>query len=205
MIWIGRDTVFRQLDSSMSDYLAQHYPKIWHQQIQCLGALSAVETRQYQRGAGFILVPSTWDVFNYACVEGMAYGRAVLCSDGAGAADLIETGVNGIRFKPNDPQALATALEHWMGLSVAQRSQMGQAAQDTVRTVLNPSVIAQTRAAAYAKLIHQGRSHVKLNDWMKAAIAPHQPMSNPLAFLDYLPLKNLAQYVVNRGLKKLKP
>ncbi|MCM1981758.1 glycosyltransferase family 4 protein [Lyngbya confervoides] len=201
--WIGRDTVFKQLDHSLSDYLRQRYPQIWSQQVQLLGALPTQRTRQYQQQADFILVPSQWDVLNFAAIEGMAYGKPVLCSEGAGAAHLIEDGINGIRFAAEDPQALREALDRLEALTSAQRQQMGAAARNTVRDRLNPRRVAQDRVQVYAEILQQGRWPLRPHDWLCKALSPHPSEGHPLAFLDYLPLKQLGRYVMQRSLQKL--
>jgi glycosyltransferase involved in cell wall biosynthesis len=200
--WIGRDTVYRDSKSSMSAYLTQTYPDIWGKKIQPLGTFSPEETHQRQAIADFILVPSIWDVFNYTCVEGMAQGQAVLCSQGAGAADLITDGVNGLTFKVGDPQSLANSLDTLFSWSDSQREEIGKAAQETVKTKLAPAKIAQQRIEIYEKVINKGRFSTRPNSWLVDAVSPAKPLDKPLAFLDCLPLRELSNYLVKRSLKK---
>lgn len=203
MIWIGRDTVYGQSGTFMSDWLAQQYPNLWRKKVQCVGTLSPQETRRHQREAAFTVVPSLWDVFNFTSAEGMACGQIVLCSEGAGAAALIESGVNGFRFAANDPQALAETLERCLALSAAERTQIQHAAQDTIRTLLDPERVAYQRSEAYAKLMHRGRWQTPPQEWLWEATTPRPFSGNPLAFLDALPLQPLVRYVFRRSLKKL--
>ncbi|BAY33455.1 group 1 glycosyl transferase [Nostoc carneum NIES-2107] len=200
--WIGRDTVYQDSKTVMSVYLTQTYPDIWRKKIQPLGTFSTEETCQLQAMANFILVPSIWDVFNYTCVEGMAKGQLVLCSQGAGAADLITDGVNGLTFTGGDPQSLAKSLDTLLSWSVAQREEIGKAAKETVKTKLAPTTIAQQRIEIYEKLINKGRFSIRPNSSLVDAVSPKQPLEKPLAFLDLLPLRELSNYLWKRSLQK---
>lgn len=200
--WIGRDMVYRESGTSMAAYLEQTYPDIWGNKVRPLGTFPSEQTRQLQALAEFMIVPSTWDVFNYTCIEGMAQAQIVLCSQGAGAADLITDGVNGFTFAANDAKALAESLDALLSLSTAEREQMGKAAQQTILTKLTPVQIAQQRIQAYENLLSRGRFSVRPNSWLLDAVSPSQPVKKPLAFLDRLPLKQLSTYILNRSLKK---
>ncbi|MBC1225148.1 glycosyltransferase [Nostoc sp. UCD121] len=201
--WIGRDTTYRDSNTSMASYLAQTYPDIWGNKTQPLGTFSPEETRQLQAMAKFIIVPSIWDVFNYTCVEGMAQGQTVLCSLGAGAADLITDEVNGLTFTAGDAQSLANRLDILLSWSQGKQEKIGKAAQETIETFLNPKLIAQQRLEVYEKLIKHGKHSVSPNSWLIEAVSPQKPLEKPLAFLDYLPLRELANYLLERSLKKL--
>lgn len=201
--WLGRDTPYYASASSMSAYLATNYPNIWGRKIRPLGQKSLQETLQLQTNAAFMVVPSIWDVFNYTCVEGMAQSQVVLCSKGAGAADLITNGVNGLTYSANSSQALASCLDTFLSLPKLKREQIGLAAQQTIQTKLAPARVVQQRVAAYEKLLHRGKFSIRPNSWLIDAVSPKQSLKQPLAFLDRLPLKELSQYVFQRGLNKL--
>jgi len=201
--WVGRDVTYQALYQPMSAYLCQNYPEIWGQKIHPLGVLPPEKTRQLQSQAPFILVPSIWDVFNYTCAEAMALARPVVCSKGAGASDLIEDGVNGFTFVPDDPVDLALALCKVMSLSEQERQSMGEAARLTIETQLNPVKVAQQRIEVYENLIQCGKSPQRPSSWLVDAVSTQKTMANPLAFLDQLPLSELTQYLGQRFLKKV--
>jgi glycosyltransferase involved in cell wall biosynthesis len=201
--WVGRDTPYQESGTSMTAYLEKNYPGIWGKSVRPLGSFSPEETAKLQAAAAFMVVPSIWDVFNYTCVEGMAQGQVVLCSQGAGAADLISHGVNGLTYAANNPQALAETLQTFLSLSESARKQIGEAAQQTVQTKLAPLQVAQQRILAYQDLLQRGKFPMRPNAWLIDAVSPSQPLENPLAFLNYLPLKDLSRYVFQRSFQKL--
>ena len=201
--WLGRDTVYQESGLSMASYLKQTYGDIWGTRVRPLGARSPAETLHRQANAGYLVVPSIWDVFNYACVEGMAQGLPVLCSQGAGAVDLITPGVNGLTFAANNPSALAASLDSLSEMTAKQKQTMGDAARQTIATELSPRKIAQQRIAAYEQLVQRGRFSIRPNDWLLDAVSPNQPLATPLAFLNHLPLRELSQYLLQRSVKKL--
>ncbi|MDB9347425.1 glycosyltransferase family 4 protein [Nodularia spumigena] len=201
--WIGRDTAYRNSQTSMSDYLSQYYPNIWGGKIKPMGTFSPDKTRQVQANAKFIIVPSIWDVFNFTCVEGMAQGKVVLCSDSAGAVDLITHGVNGLIFKGNDPNSLVESLNTVMSWNNAQLQEVGQNARETVGKLLDPSLVAKQYIESYQNLIERGRKPIKPNQWLIDAVSPQEELGQPLAFLDNLPLKDLSRYTINRFIKKI--
>jgi glycosyltransferase involved in cell wall biosynthesis len=201
--WIGRDTAYRESGSSMASHLKQAYPDIWGVKVHPRGQLPPDEVHQLQAKAGFIVVPSIWDVFNYTCVEGMAQGKIVLCSQGAGASELINDGINGLTFTAHDSQSLAQCLDTFLSLSYNEREQMGQSAQQTILSCLQPSRIAQCRLEAYEKLLQRGKFATRPNTWLLDAISPGPSIDNPFAFLNQFPLKALSHHVLRRSFKKL--
>jgi glycosyltransferase involved in cell wall biosynthesis len=200
--WIGRDTIYGESATSMSDYLAKTYPDIWGIKVKPMGTFSPKETLQRQAMAKFIIVPSVWDVFNYTSVEGMAQGKVVVCSQGAGASGLITNGVNGLTFMANNPQSLAESLEAVHGWSTKKREEVGRVAQEMVRTTLDPHHIVEQRIESYKSLVARGKNPTKPNQWIIDAVSPQKKLENPLAFLDNLPLRELVDYTIKRSIKK---
>lgn len=201
--WVGRDTSYQDAGVSMSAYLAQNYPDVWGKKIIPIGSRSPEETAQLQAKAAFIVVPSTWDVFNYTCVEGMGYRRVVVCSEGAGAAELITNAEDGLTFAANDPVSLADCLKRFLQMDAAARKQMGERARSTIETTLSPVRVAQQRLAAYESLLRRGKCPARPNTWLADAVRPHQPLNESLAFLDRLPLREISSYALSRSLKKI--
>jgi glycosyltransferase involved in cell wall biosynthesis len=182
----------------MSAYLADQFPDIWGRKIRPLGTRPAAETAALQAAAKFIIVPSTWDVFNLSAVEGMGLGRVVVCSQGAGAAQLIRDGDNGLSFPAGDDAALTEKLRHVCGMTNAEKDHMGQAARDTVEEELEPGRIAAKRIEHYERLLKEGPKKVTASPEWQYAVGPDQASIPPTAFLDRLPLKRITRYAFKR-------
>ncbi len=196
--WVGRDMPYQSPQQTMGAYLKENYPDIWGEKIRGLGVRSQTQVAQLQAAASFVVVPSRWDVFNYTCAEAMAQGKLVICSDGAGAVDLIDHGVNGFTFPANDAAALAELLHTCATLPNATRQQIGLAAQKTIANVLNPLVVAQQRQKMYETVLAEGPSRKPASDWLRQAISPTDPLADPFALLHQLPLKDLASHTLQR-------
>jgi glycosyltransferase involved in cell wall biosynthesis len=201
--WVGRDTSYQTAGISMSAYLAQHYPDVWGKKIIPIGPRPPAETARLQASAAFIVVPSTWDVFNYTCVEGMGQGRPVLCSEGAGAVGLITDGEDGLTFAANEPVSLANSLRRFLQMDEASRKRMGEQAKQMIAATLSPARVAEQRLAAYEALLSRGKFLIRPNAWLADAVRPHQPLNDALAFLDRLPLREISSYALSRGFKKI--
>jgi glycosyltransferase involved in cell wall biosynthesis len=203
--WAGRDTNYQSVGSSMSDYLTQTYPEVWGESICPIGEIPPEEVVKRQVDSQLVVVPSIWDVFNYTAAEAMQAGSVVVCSDGAGAADLIEHGENGFVVPAKDAKALAEALKTASRLSDKQRESIGRAAQETVQERLDPQTIAKRREDSYQKVRDENLS-TPAPLWLTEAVKPtgkFEVSSRPLAFLDQLPLRDLGRYVLRRAWGKL--
>jgi glycosyltransferase involved in cell wall biosynthesis len=55
--------------------------------------------------------PSFEDCWGMAVLEAMAFGLPVLCSTGANVSEVIENGVNGFLFAPDDSESLAKSMK----------------------------------------------------------------------------------------------
>jgi glycosyltransferase involved in cell wall biosynthesis len=83
--------------------------------------------------ADIACLPSRWESCPYAALEAMSVGLPLVGADVDGLRDLIDHGVTGLLVPPNDPMALAAALD---GLSADPRTrrEMGEAGRTRVRT-----------------------------------------------------------------------
>lgn len=202
--WVGRDTSLGQRASSCSRALAEDYPAIWGPRVRHLPQVDPQQAAVLQRAARFNLVPSTWDVFNFTCVEAMWSGRPVICSRGAGASELIEDGANGFLFDSGDAAGLADALERVMKLDEAGAQAMGLAAQETVAATLDPKRLATQRLEIYATIVADHRlSAPAPDDWLRSACCGRDARIDERAFLDHMPLRPLLDYGARRLLDKL--
>jgi glycosyltransferase involved in cell wall biosynthesis len=200
--WVGKDTRFLARRTSMSTFLAENFPDVWGRSVLPIGLRSMAETNELQSRAAFAVVPSTWDVFNFTVAEAMGAGRPVVCSERAGAVQLIEDGVNGIRVAADDPAALAEAIVRVQNLSNEERTEMGRRARETVETRLNPELIAGQRLSRYAEIARRGRGRAPVAAVLDSALRPGSAGANPFDFLNRFALADLTRYLRRRVLEK---
>jgi glycosyltransferase involved in cell wall biosynthesis len=197
--WVGRDTVSRRLDRSASKSLALDHPHIWGSRVRHAPQVSPAEAWRLQCQARFIVVPSTWDVFNFTCVEAMASGRPVICSSGAGASELIDDGVNGFLFASGDAAALAAAIDRVLALTEAQVAEIAETARATLARKLDPERVAASRLQRYAHIVAHFRPKPAVDeDWLEEACSAREESSADLAYLDHQPLRSLLGYSARR-------
>jgi glycosyltransferase involved in cell wall biosynthesis len=195
--WVGADTHYRQAGRWYGDYLAATYPDVWGRKVIPLGRRSPAETAALQAAARFVVVPSTWDVFNLAAVEAMGQGRVVVCSEGAGAAELIRDGETGFRCAAGDAAALSDRLRRVRELGDAGRRRVGEAARAAVAEALDPERVAGQRLSRYEALAkRQSRPALPTRFDL---LGPEQVGGDPLAFLDGVPLRRLVRHAMRRA------
>ena len=203
--WVGRDTVWGARQSSSAARLSTDYPEIWGRKIIQHPQITPAEVAIRQQCALFNLVPSTWDVFNFTAVEAMSSGRPAIVSTGAGASELIEDGVNGFLFPSGDAEGLARVLDRVLSESPERLAEIGHAAQETVRSALDPEEIAKKRITAYQAAIDEfaGKPAIPVGGWLGDICRPTQPLQTHMAFLESFPLRHLAKHVADRAARRI--
>ena len=198
--WIGRDMPYRDLSRSMSEHLARRYPDVWGHRVIHAGEMSPDAVAAVQRTAKFVVVPSLWDTMNLAAVEALACGAVVVCSDGAGAIDLIDDGDSGLRFPAGDAKALAAQLTAANHMSDVRRREMGERARQSVAERLDTTAAVRMRVDAYRRMIARPitrRSHL----WIDSMFGSGAP-SEDFAFLSQLPIRPMLRHITSRVFKK---
>jgi glycogen synthase len=189
----------------MSDHLNQTYPDVWGKSVRPVGQIPPEDVTKRQAAAEFVVVPSLWDVFNYTAAEAMRAGSVVVCSQGAGAAELITHGENGFTVPAGDPEALAEAIQTASHLPTKKQHSVARAARETVRNELSPKAIARDRKEVYQKTCRR-EGNTSVPAWLAEAVKPNgqfEAPSEPLAFLEELSLRDLGRYVAGRVWRKL--
>ena len=203
--WVGGDNYYRDYSVSMSGYLKGKYP-VWGSKIIHTGRIPYEEAQQKLASARFLIIPSLWDTFNFTVVEGMAQGKVVVCSDGAGASEHIIDGENGFVYPAKDVAALAEKIRIADQLSNEERARIGANARETVERVFASEETVKQRIQLYEELIKKGPS--PKNDpeleWLRDWLSPNGKESQhfPDVLLDQLSLKWLGEYFLRRIRKK---
>lgn len=201
--WYGRDMPCGELGPSTDAWLSNAFPQVWRRSVLPHAPVPPERVRAIQASAVVNLIPSTWDVFNLTAVESMASGRPTVCSDGAGASELIVGGVNGFVYRRDDPSSLAEALERALSLSDKAKQAMAEAASDTLALELDPKAIATARLATY-ETARRRPGPVSIPDWLRDLVRRDgRAGQHPLDFLDRLPLRDLMRYVGRRTFRRV--
>ena len=65
--------------------------------------------------ADAVLLPSSWENFPHAVVEGLAVGTPVIATAVGGVTEIVTDGVNGLLVPRGDAGALAEAIRRFFG------------------------------------------------------------------------------------------
>lgn len=205
--WVGRSVTAPSGKESYSEFLSQLFPDVWGRQILPLPPEPPSVIAGRQAEAGFVVVPSDWDVFNLTAAEAMSQKAVLICSDAAGASDLIEHGENGFIFKAGNAHQLAELIQRVQNLSASDRLAIGVQARQTVREQLNPDRIAGL-VLEELKLAKSLTNRVPdepdlLARHLTPASEDGESRIGSLQNLDRLDLKELIRYVARRTRDKL--
>jgi glycosyltransferase involved in cell wall biosynthesis len=122
---VGTGEMGKDLQRQATD---SHLDKV----VQWLGFVGYEKLGGYYQASDAVILPSLEDTWGMVVLEAMSMGRPVLCSKYAGAKEMIEDGVNGFVFDPNDLPTLAHRMELLMRVpGLAKR--MGEKSKEILR------------------------------------------------------------------------
>jgi D-inositol-3-phosphate glycosyltransferase len=96
--------------------------------VRFAGAQSQDQLALFYPAADIVTMPSHYESFGMAALEGLASGRPVVATNTGGPAYIVEDGVSGLHVPPADAPALADRLERLL-LDDDLRGRMGAAAR----------------------------------------------------------------------------
>jgi glycosyltransferase involved in cell wall biosynthesis len=121
-------------------------------QLELLGQIPSVEAiRQIQR-ASVVVLPSLFDEFSRALVETLVLGRPVITTSRVGAAPLVEAHECGLVVAPNDPAALARAIDTALNPNAVYAANARQLAP-RLRHEFSPTAIARQMAHHFSEIV----------------------------------------------------
>lgn len=110
-------------------------------------AVSRADLARWYAAARVLAVPSRFESFSMAMVEGMASGTPVVCTSRCGAAEIM-TAEDGTVVPPDDPEALRDALIPYLE-DEAMAGRAGEHARIQVRETCGAEVVAARRERVY--------------------------------------------------------
>jgi glycosyltransferase involved in cell wall biosynthesis len=194
--WTGRDMPFTEKEST-GQYLAATFPQIWNKSVVPQPALKNDQIRFMQQKARFGIVPSTWDMFNFSCIEFLAAGTPLICSEGAGASELIEHGKNGFKYADNNPLALAECIKLVNNLDENEYADMCAAAIETVNSKLAAGKLMPLNLSLYKTVIDKFKAD-EGNIYTNSIFEPSGEVHRIDEILDKQPIKLLLTYLFKR-------
>lgn len=80
------------------------------EQVVCVGRVDYGQLGYYFQESDVFVFPTYEDTWGMSCLEAMAYGKPVLCSQHAGCSELVEDGINGYIIDPYQPIHMANKM-----------------------------------------------------------------------------------------------
>jgi glycosyltransferase involved in cell wall biosynthesis len=135
LLVIGTGEQREELEAFIKDHNLEAHVK-WIGWVE-YGRLGA-----YFQQADIFVFPTFEDIWGMVALEAMVFGKPVLCSKWAGAAEMVVEGKNGYLFDPYQPEELAIAMRRFLDCPELIDS-MGNQSQQLIAQK-NPSSAAQS-------------------------------------------------------------
>jgi glycosyltransferase involved in cell wall biosynthesis len=200
--WAGRDTPTAPDGTSMAAWLGRTYPDVWGRYVIPIGSQPRAVIDSMLASVRCVVVPSTWDTFNYTIPEGMGAGSVVVASQRAGASFLIADGENGFVCDAAHSEALGETLLKAHRASEAERRAIGSAARTTVARELEPASVAQRALAEYRALSREPQP-ARPNPLVRRVFDTEPSGENAAAFLENVGIRDLAGHLGRRLARKV--
>jgi glycosyltransferase involved in cell wall biosynthesis len=117
--------------------------------VRVIGKLGMKELRACAKAVDIYLLPSLWENCPYACLEAMAAGRPIVCSNQGGMPELIEHEVNGLLAEAGSALSFACQLLRLID-DEDLRKRLGRKARASVEQRFGDDLMAQQSADVYA-------------------------------------------------------
>jgi glycosyltransferase involved in cell wall biosynthesis len=121
--------------------------------IEWLGEVSRDRVKHLLRGAALVVMPSRFEGNPLIAIEAMQAGAPLIASDIPGLPDELRTGQTGWLVPPEDPAALAAAMDRLLGDPTLAR-RLGTAAADAARAMPSWHAVATDVLEVYRRVAH---------------------------------------------------
>ena len=199
--WYGSDTKFDEQISKSTD-LSLKYPSIWGRKIIPSPPVGQKELFKLQAEARFGVIPSTWDTFNFTCLENLAQGTIVICSDKTGVSELINSGKNGFKYAAENTEELSECLKKLMKLTDEEYLSIAINAQNSLSEKLSPQIIIPQNISLYNRSKTNFAPN-ELNEYLAYNFKPSSKNQGIYLILGQQSLRTLIKYIYNRIKKKI--
>jgi len=124
-------------------------------QVRLLGIRQDIP--QLLNASDAFVMSSLWEGMPMVLLEAAACARPIVATDVGGNREVVLHGKTGLLVPPQQPEALAQAMQHLMALSPAEREAMGQAGREHVLANFDLERIVDQWETLYLELLQQRR------------------------------------------------
>ncbi|HEY9633576.1 MAG TPA: glycosyltransferase family 4 protein [Coleofasciculaceae cyanobacterium] len=124
-------------------------------QVTWVGWVEYGNLGAYFHQADVFVFPTFEDIWGMVVLEAMVFGKPILCSKWAGAAEMVVEGKNGFIFDPHKPEELAIAMRSFLDCPELIGS-MGNQSQQLIRCQ-TPSSAAQSFVEVIASVLNKDK------------------------------------------------
>lgn len=152
---VGADTRTALAGGSMGrrlrEMVAERSPRA-AEAFEVVGPVPRGELCRELASASFLVLPSRWENFPYACAEGLSAGRPVIVSDGGGAQEMIPEELRGRLVTPaGDAGALARAMAALADSGDGAIAAAGARCASFIGAMCDRLEVARQRVGVYAR------------------------------------------------------
>jgi glycosyltransferase involved in cell wall biosynthesis len=107
-VWVAGD--LRVARDYERDLKAMVLRQGWEPRVHFLGLVADSVLRRLAMDSQVLVMPSSYEGFGIAYLEGMGFGLPAIGTTAGGAGEVIQNGINGFLIQPGDVRALAQCL-----------------------------------------------------------------------------------------------
>jgi glycogen synthase len=136
----------------MHAYILNTVPTHWHRQLEFTGNVPYEEIPRHLSETDICVFPSHWESFGFVVLEAMAAGRAVICTDNGGMAELLNHGEFGLLVPPKKPIAIVNSLSRLLA-DPTLRHHLGRKARHEGLSRYSHAAVAPRQLSSYERAI----------------------------------------------------
>lgn len=140
-----------------------------YEPMRRLGAYSNVKIiglvknpEEYLENCSMLITPFSKSHFSRPAIEAFAYGKPVVGTNVAGMDEIIDDKVNGLLVPPNDPKALAEAI-NFLARNPELACKMGEHGRAKAKEYYSPEVSIPKIEKVYVSLCHKKQLNVRMD------------------------------------------
>ena len=110
VVWIGDDTYTGPKGSMVSKFIKKNFPSIWQKSFVWKKAIPRKVLLEILDNSEVIIIPSTWETFNYVALEAANRKKAMIITKQAGVSSLFTAGEEILLADADNINSIADAM-----------------------------------------------------------------------------------------------